>query len=105
MRKPAMTETEGIARWCRSLGLKGVSNALPIVLISTAIIFPLSRCAAQSFELTEASVADLSRAFDLGTLTSERLVQPYLHRIDAFESKGPELNSFISELSASVQEN
>ncbi len=38
---------------------------------------------AETFELTEASIADINAAFDAGALSSEKLVELYLARIEA----------------------
>jgi Asp-tRNA(Asn)/Glu-tRNA(Gln) amidotransferase A subunit family amidase/uncharacterized protein YjbI with pentapeptide repeats len=48
------------------------------------------------FTLSEATVADINRAFDEGVLTSERLVQLYLNRIAAYDDAGPVLNTMIT---------
>ena len=39
---------------------------------------------------------DINKAFDDGTLTSERLVNLYLARIDSYENNGPNLNALIT---------
>ncbi len=44
----------------------------------------------------DATVADLNAAFDKGTLTSERLIQLSLARIEAFDRKGPSLRAVIT---------
>ena len=51
---------------------------------------------AQALDLDSATVADLNAAFDKGTLTSERLVQLSLARIEAFDRKGPTLRAVIT---------
>jgi len=60
--------------------------------VSTAI---LSRpaAAADSFNLQEATITSIQEAFNSGLLTSQKLVQLYLNRINAYE---PLLNSIIS---------
>lgn len=57
--------------------------------------FPLAALA-EIFSLQEATVADINAAFDAGALTSERLTQLYLNRIDAYDQQGPSLNSIIT---------
>ena len=42
------------------------------------------------------TIPDLQRAMEQGTLTSEKLVQMYLRRIEAYDDKGPELNALIT---------
>ena len=61
-------------------------------------LFVLSAKPAQSatFNLQEASVSSINRAFDAGALTSEELVQLYLNRIEAYDDAGPALNSLIT---------
>ncbi|MCY4635642.1 MAG: amidase family protein [Acidobacteria bacterium] len=51
---------------------------------------------AQGVDVTTATIEDLNRAFDAGTLTSEQLVQSYLARIAAYDDAGPELNAVIA---------
>jgi len=61
-------------------------------------LFVLSAKPAQSatFNLQEASVSSINRAFDAGALTSEELVQLYFNRIEAYDDAGPALNSLIT---------
>ena len=51
---------------------------------------------AATFDLSTATVADIQAAMDSGALTSEKLVQLYLARIDAYDKKGPKLNSVLT---------
>lgn len=46
-----------------------------------------------AFELQEATIADITAAFDSGTLTSVRLTQLYLARISVYDDAGIRLNS------------
>jgi Asp-tRNA(Asn)/Glu-tRNA(Gln) amidotransferase A subunit family amidase len=41
-------------------------------------------------------LADIQAAMDAGALTSEKLVQLYLNRIEAYDKKGPKINSMIT---------
>lgn len=50
---------------------------------------------AGTFELETATIADINAAFDAGALTSEKLVELYLARIDAYDDRGPSLNALI----------
>ena len=50
---------------------------------------------AASVDLASATIADLNDAFASGSLTSEKLVKMYLKRIDAYDKKGPALNTVI----------
>ena len=51
---------------------------------------------AAEVDLSTATIADLQSALNKGTLTSEKLVQLYLARIDAYDQKGPALNTVIT---------
>ena len=51
---------------------------------------------AETFRLETATIADINAAFEAGALTSERLVQLYLNRIEAYDQQGAELNSIIT---------
>jgi amidase len=51
---------------------------------------------AAPFEVVEASVADIHAAFARGTLTARALTQQYLDRIEAYDKRGPALNSIIT---------
>jgi len=55
-----------------------------------------TRLSGQIFDLSNATISDINEAFDEGTLTSERLVELYLARIEAYENKGPRLNALIT---------
>ncbi len=52
--------------------------------------------AAQTIPLDQASVADMNAAFNAGTLTSEKLVQLCLARIEALDHQGPGLNAVLA---------
>lgn len=54
------------------------------------------RQAAARFDVVEASVADIHTAFTRGTLTARALTQEYLDRIEAYDKRGPLLNSVIT---------
>lgn len=47
------------------------------------------------FVLEEATIADIHHAMKQGTLTCRSLVEKYLARIEAYDEKGPALNSVI----------
>lgn len=51
---------------------------------------------ARTFDLQTATIADINAAIDAGALTSEKLVQMYLKRIDAYDKRGPKINSVIT---------
>jgi amidase len=52
--------------------------------------------ATTTFDLPTATVADINAAIDAGALSSEKLVRLYLNRIEAYDKKGPKINSVIT---------
>ena len=48
------------------------------------------------FDLVEKTIPELQEARQAGTVTSAQLVNAYLARIDAYDRKGPHINSFIA---------
>ena len=56
-----------------------------------ASLFPSS-----ALDLSNATIADLQEALRGGKLTSERLVELYLARIEAYDQRGPKLNTVIT---------
>ena len=57
---------------------------------------PVGHGVAQQIDVTAATLEEVNRAFDQGTLTSERLVEFYLARIEAFDQVGPSLNAVLT---------
>jgi amidase len=51
---------------------------------------------AAEFDLATASIADINAAIGAGALSSEKLVTLYLKRIEAYDKKGPKVNSVIT---------
>ena len=49
-----------------------------------------------AFEVTEASIFELNAAMAAGQVTSEQLVERYLARIEAYDDRGPALNTIIT---------
>lgn len=49
-----------------------------------------------TFKLIEATVEDITKAFEFEALTAEQLVQLYLNRIETYEDSGPTLNSITT---------
>ena len=60
------------------------------------LLAAISSAAPKTVEFDSATIADLNRAFDSGTLTSEKLVQLCLARIQAYDHRGPGLNAVIT---------
>jgi Asp-tRNA(Asn)/Glu-tRNA(Gln) amidotransferase A subunit family amidase len=51
---------------------------------------------ARPFRLLEATIEDIHNAYESNRLTSRQLVQLYLDRIEAYDQKGPTINSIIT---------
>jgi len=66
------------------------------VAIFAAAIASASFAPAAELPLSAATIADLNAAFAAGTLNSEQLVKLYLARIEAYDQKGPKLNTVIT---------
>src|SRR5215467_1423021 len=56
------------------------------------------------FKILEATIDDIHNAYKSGQLTCRQLVQMYLDRIEAFDQKGPAINSIITINSTALQE-
>ena len=66
------------------------------VLAAVVVVAAWTTVAAQrTVDLDQATIADVNAAFAKGTLTSERLTQIFLSRIEAYDRKGPALRSVI----------
>ena len=63
---------------------------LSIILTATAVAERVR------VPLHEATIFDIQKAFDQGTLTSEELVGMYLKRIEKYDQQGPALNSILT---------
>jgi len=69
----------------------------PLVsLVSFLWVIAASPLLAATLDLSTATIADLQAAMEKGALTSEKLVQLYLARIEAYDQKGPALNTIIT---------
>ena len=66
-----------------------------LFLGTLASLFLAAGAAAETFELTTATIADINKAFDGGALNSEQLVQLSLARIAAYDESGPQLNAVM----------
>ena len=65
------------------------------MLVLASALPPFQSVAAQTLTLSSATIEDLNAAFDAGTLTSERLIELYLARIEAYDQRGPALNAVL----------
>jgi amidase len=66
-----------------------------LVIGHCSLFIPVDLRAAQ-IDLASATIADLNAAFDTGALTSEKLTQLYLARIQAYDQAGPKINAVIT---------
>src|ERR1043166_7818598 len=57
-----------------------------------------------SFQLLEATISDIHEAYRSGRLSARQLVQMYLDRIEAYDKKGPAINSIITLNSKALEE-
>ena len=57
---------------------------------------PGPESAEAGFDVMEKSIADLNLALEAGTVTSQELVDQYLARIEAYDRRGPALNSIVT---------
>ena len=65
-----------------------------LIALLTAAVAVLS-AQPRTIDLTTATISDLQAAIDAGTLTSERLVEMCLKRIEAYDKLGPKLNAVL----------
>ncbi|MEX2466336.1 MAG: amidase family protein, partial [Gemmatimonadota bacterium] len=66
-----------------------------LVLVPLMLVLAPETANAQALGLAEATIADLGRAFESGSLTAERLIEMHLARIDAYDQAGPALNAVL----------
>ena len=66
--------------------------------LAHAVTLTLSLAVASSaaaLDLQTATIADINEELAAGKLTSEKLVNAYLKRIDAYDKRGPNINAVI----------
>ena len=63
-----------------------------LLLVAAALASP---AVSTGSDLMEASILEIQEALGAGTVTSVELVRMYLARIEAYDRKGPELNSMV----------
>ena len=76
-----------IGAWCSVLGNRGVDATYSAAM---------SWKSGDGFTLSEATLRAISRAFDEGRLTAERLVRLYVDRIEAYDQRGACINAVIN---------
>jgi len=65
------------------------------ILLLCAALAAATPASADSVEFTDATIAQLNEAIDAGALSSERLVQMALARIEAYDDAGPAVNAVL----------
>ena len=81
-------KNEMLQFFCRSIPRL---HSIGIVIFLT---FSIS-AAAETFDLTTATIEDINKAFDAGALNSEQLVSLSLARIAAYDAAGPKLSAVM----------
>src|ERR1700722_17976388 len=71
------------------------NRATVFVGIFLSLLFWAGHASAQSFQVTETSIADIHQAFHDGTLTCHELADQYLKRIQAYDQAGPKINAML----------
>ena len=70
---------------------------LCLLAMALAFVVPAwPTSAAKAIDFDALTIADINRAFDAGALTSERLVQLCLARIEAYDRQGPSLRAVLT---------
>jgi amidase len=85
-----------IRRQSSSAWLRARDISLLLFILVAFSFSVVHRTALAEFQIFEATIEEINRAFDEGSLTSEQLVQYYLERIEAFEDRGPAINALIT---------
>ena len=69
---------------------------LPVASLVVLLIALAPVSARRVIDLENATIADFNVAFESGTLTSEKLTELFLARIDAYDRRGPSLRALIA---------
>src|SRR5262245_39891226 len=85
-----------IRRWFVTCAGAAAAAILCSAAAPAAAAEPSGAPSPRVFDLQTATIADINAAFDAGALTSERLVELYLARIDAYDKQGPRINAVIT---------
>jgi amidase len=77
--------------------LTAILSLMTGIFVSGTPVAPAAPGSAQRvFTLEEATIADITAAFDAGALTCQQLTRLYLNRIAAYDQAGPKINSIIT---------
>src|SRR5258708_26086907 len=95
LRRRSPMNRKGALRYASGSAKRTV--AFSLALLSWLFIWPgKSRTQTRPFHLAEATTEDVRDAYKSGRLTSHQLVHLYLHRIEAYDKKGPSINAIIT---------
>ncbi|MDQ8204680.1 amidase [Pelagicoccus sp. SDUM812003] len=72
-----------------------MNRLLKTIGIASLLLAGSAPLSAKTFDLSTATIADIIDATDAGALSSEKLVQLYLDRIEAYDKQGPKINSIF----------
>src|SRR5688572_17062843 len=67
-----------------------------LATVATVALLAAAPADAKTIPLDQATIADLTAAMEAGTLTSEKLIQMSIARIDAYDRKGPKIRAVIT---------
>ena len=84
------------ARWLPASRLRRAAIRVAAAALVAAAGLGCAATHATDFDLQTATIEDINKAFDAGALTSEKLVQLYLNRIEAYDKRGPRINAVIT---------
>jgi Asp-tRNA(Asn)/Glu-tRNA(Gln) amidotransferase A subunit family amidase len=79
----------------RDVGRAQTQRAVKRFLLAFFLGLAAAPLPAATFDLQSATIADIQAAMDSGSLTSEKLVQLHLARIEAYDKTGPAINTII----------
>ena len=76
--------------------MQSLAAVVVIATIVSAVLARQAQTPRPRFDVVEATIDDIHKAFKAGTVTSRQLVQMYLDRIEAYDKRGPMINSVIT---------
>lgn len=74
----------------------GFTNSFVCLLLAGTMLSTSTQAQDKTFNLEEATIAEIQNAISSGSVTGKAIVQLYLERIAAYDKAGPKLNSIIT---------
>src|SRR5207249_3131524 len=74
-----------------------------MTFVVALLLCNICAASAKDIDLDRATIADLNAAFNAGTLTSEKLVQLCIARIQAYDREGPSLHAVMTLNSKAIE--